>query len=73
MKVSQLLHVMDRDDDILIQDESLPIDQMTLYEGTVRGIYKDNPVNAMHVTCVQAIGDLIAVLVSNNKKERNKP
>lgn len=73
MKVSQLIRVMDRGDDILIQDENLPIDQMTIYEGTVRGIKKDNPVNVMHVTCVSAIGDLIAVLVSNNQKERNNP
>lgn len=38
MKVSQLLHAMDKDDFIMIDDFDAHIDNMTIYIGTVRGI-----------------------------------
>ena len=63
MRVSQLLHVMDKDDDIVVHDYDKPIDQSILYQGTVRGIYKDNPINRMHVLSVCAAEDVISVLV----------
>ena len=57
MKVSQLLHVMDKDDDIIIEDES------TIYKGEVRGIKRDDPINRMHVDHVFACDNKMFVLV----------
>lgn len=68
MKISQLIHAMNRDDEIVIDDFYLPIDRMTLYSGAVRGIKKDNPVNKMHVMSIHATDDVIYALVG----ERNK-
>lgn len=64
MKVSQLIHAMDRDDSIV---------KMNLYSGTVRGIYKDNPINKMHIKSICADDDVILVLVrkvSNSRRRR---
>lgn len=63
MKVSQLLHVMDKDDDIIIEDESKRIDRMTIYKGEVRGIKRDDPINRMHVDHVFACDNTMFVLV----------
>ena len=49
MRVSQIIHAMDRDDEILIEEANNKIDRMTLYHGEVRGIKKDDPINKMHV------------------------
>ena len=62
MRVSQLIHTMDRDDEIVIDDFDAPIDKNNLYKGTVRGIKKDNPINKMHVMSVCADNDVILVL-----------
>lgn len=62
MKVSQLIHVMDRDDDIVIDDYDAPMDRMRIYSGAVRGIKKDNPINKMVVMSVCADNDAILVL-----------
>ena len=60
MIVSQLLHVMDKDDTVIIDD------------GAARGIKRDDPVNRMHVHHVLADGDVIVILAepSNMKGER---
>lgn len=68
MKVSQLIHAMDRDDSIVIDDFDAPIDKMNLYSGTVRGIYKDNPINKMHIESICAVDDVILVLVRTEGK-----
>ncbi len=39
MKVSQLIGVIDKEDEIVILDYDAPIDQNILYQGYVRGIY----------------------------------
>ena len=62
MKVSQLIHAMDRDDDIIIDKADERIDKMTIYNGTVRGIKKDNPINKMHVQHVFACDNVMVVL-----------
>lgn len=69
MKVSQLLHVMGRDEFIVIDDYDKPINEMTLYRGTVRGIKKDNPINKMHVESVRADDNIILVLAINPQKK----
>lgn len=62
MKVSQLLHVMDKEDLISIEDYNAPIDKMTIYEGAVRGIKRDDAINKMHVYGICAVNDTICVL-----------
>ena len=69
MRVSQLIHAMDRDDEIVIDDFDAPIDKMNIYKGTVRGIKKDNPINRMHVMSVCADNDVILVLAIEQGKE----
>lgn len=69
MRVSQLIHAMDKDDLIIICDYNAPIDKMTLYKGTVRGIKRDNPINRMHIECVCADNDKISLLVVEPKEK----
>lgn len=66
MRVSQLLRVMDKDDEIVIDDVDLPIDKNTIYQGPVRGIKKDNPINKIHIGAICAANDTIFVLVERN-------
>lgn len=69
MRLSQLIHAMDRDDDIFVSDYGAPIDKAVLYEGIVRGIKKDNEINKMHVVNVTASDDTVCVLVSKRKEQ----
>lgn len=71
MKVSQLAHAMDKDDVIVIDDYEAPIDKMTIYEGPVKGISRDNPINKMHIESVCAHGSRMLVLAVN-PRERAK-
>ena len=68
MRVSQLLHVMDRDDEIIIDDANEKINRMRVYKGTVRGIKRYDPINQMHVNSVFADDSVIVVLAENNNK-----
>lgn len=61
MRVSQLLNVMDKDEQICIEDGNKTVDDMELYCGPVREIKKDNPINKMHVVAIVAIDDLMCV------------
>jgi hypothetical protein len=71
MRVSQLLHVMDKDDDIIIDDGNKKIDRQRVYSGTVRGIKRDNPINKMHVVVIYPYDNKLLVLAetSENKGE----
>lgn len=69
MRLSQLIHAMDRDDDITVSDYGAPIDKCLLYDGIVRGIKKDNEINKMHVVNVTASADVVCVLVSRRKEQ----
>jgi hypothetical protein len=62
MRVSQLLKVMDKDDEIVIDDFGKPIDKMMIYNGAVRGIKRDDPINKMHIYSVNAYDYTIIVL-----------
>lgn len=66
MRVSQLIHA----DEIVIDDLDAPIDKMTIYKGSVRGIKKDNPVNKMHIESICAENDTILVLVVKQRERR---
>lgn len=70
MKVSQLLHVMDKDDEIVIDNYNAPINNTVIYKGTVRGIKRDNPVNQMHVSSIFANDDTIFVLAEEPRERR---
>ncbi|MBO5967834.1 MAG: hypothetical protein J6S14_04975 [Clostridia bacterium] len=69
MRVSQLIHAMDKDDEIVIDDFDAPIDNMTIYKGTVRGIKRDDPVNQMHVSSICAKNDTILVLAEKSERK----
>ena len=73
MKVSQLLHAMDREDDIIIGNGNERIDRMTIYKGEVRGIKRDDPVNRMHVEHVFACDNVMVVLVNGESEKHFSP
>lgn len=68
MRVSQLIHAMDRDDLIIINDGNKRITNMEVYNGEVRGIKKDNPINRYYVRHIFADGDTIIVLAEEQRK-----
>ena len=72
MKVSQLIHAMDKDDVIIIDDYEAPIDNMTIYEGPVKGFSREDPTNKMHICSVCAHDDKILVLAVTPKKRGRK-
>lgn len=63
MKISQLLHSMDKDDEIIINDEFKPINRMQIFRGKVREIKRNDPVNHVHVNLCFACDDTMVVLV----------
>lgn len=73
MRVSQLIHAMDRDEEIIIEDGNKRITRMRLYEGTVRGIKRDDPINRMHVNRVIACDNVMVVLANGESENRFSP
>ena len=67
MRLSQLIHKMDKDDLIIVYDGNKKIDCMEVYNGEVRGIKKDDPINRHHVYNIFADGDTIVVLAEKQK------
>lgn len=71
MKISQLTRVMDKDDEIIIDDGNKKIDRQRVYQGTVRGIGRDNPINKMHVVVIYPYDNKLLVLAEHlNPKEQ---
>ena len=68
MKVSQVLHKMDRDEHVLIYDSTMPIDESELYEGTPRGFKRDDPLLGRSVTGIWADEDTIVLDVGERKR-----
>ena len=68
MRVSQVLHKMDRDEIVRIFDSTKPIDEYLLYEGTVRGVHRDSPLLPMGVTMIMADEDTIVIDVGHEKR-----
>lgn len=68
MRISQLIHAMDKDEKIIINDESKPINRMELYAGSARGIKRDDPINKLHINSVFACDDIMVVLVGERSK-----
>lgn len=67
MRVSQLIHAMDKDDLIIINDGNKKITELEVYRGEVRGIKKDDPINRYHVHHIFADGDTIVVLAEKQR------
>ena len=70
MRVSQLLYVMERDADVVIDDAKKPIDRNCIYQGAVRGIRKDSPINRMHVVAIHSFDEVLWVLVETSERKR---
>ena len=70
MRVSQLTNVMEKKETICICDARKPITEIELYNGYVKGIKRDDPINKMHVDAVTACEGQIVVFV---KDQRGKP
>jgi hypothetical protein len=68
MKVSQVLHKMERGELVHIFDSTKPIDNNTLYEGEVRGVKRDDPVNGKFVTGIWACGYTLVLDVAPPKR-----
>ncbi len=69
MKVSQLLKVMDKTDFVSVFDNDKPITNNRLYQGEVRGIKKDNPINSYHIIKVFAFDDVVIMEAAEPKKK----
>ena len=72
MKVSQVLHKMDRDEVVRIFDSTKPIDRFLLYEGTVRGMHRDNPLLPRRIEMIMADGDIIVLDIGHTKSRKGE-
>lgn len=70
MKLSQLLKVIDKNDKIIVNAYGQSPLNNSIYEGQVRGIKKENPINKRHVKFVMAFDDKIVIEVSENEQMR---
>ena len=70
MKVSQLLHTMDKRADIVIHEGNAPdIESMKIFDGEVRDIKRDDPINKMHVHYIYACDDTLYILADKPRKK----
>ena len=67
MRVSQLTAVMEKEETICICDIRKTIDKCELYNGYVKGIKRDDPINKMHVNGVSACEGQIVVFVKDER------
>ena len=73
MKLSQLIHAMDRDETIIVNTcRDVPLPTKNLYTGTVRGIHKDSPLNKGHVKFLMAMDNSILVEIFLKEGENNE-
>lgn len=72
MRVSQLLHTMDKRADIVIHEGNAPdITSMRIFDGEVKDIKRDNPINRMHIHHIYACDDTLYVLAEMPREEKN--
>ena len=62
MKISQLIQVMDKDDEIIIHDDDEPMDRNLVYQGTVGGINRNDSIERMHVVVIFPDDDKLMVI-----------
>lgn len=72
MKLSQLLHVIDKEDKICVSDFDKALEHSLLFYGEAKGIKKDNEINEMHVLNVTAYDDEILILVTGERRQKNE-
>lgn len=68
MRVSQVLHAMQKDELVRIFDSTKPIDKDTLYESTVRSIRRDSPLLPLGISMLMADEDIIVIDVGRKEK-----
>jgi hypothetical protein len=67
MRLSQLIHVMDGDDWIIVNEGGEGITDMEVYNGKVRWIEKDDPINRRRVLNIFADVYMIVVLIEKGE------
>ena len=65
MKLSQLLHVIDKEDIIFVNDFNKQIENCFLYSGKAKDARTDKKVCEMHVLNVTACDEDLLILVIN--------
>ncbi len=70
MKISQLISVIDKDEEIVIKDVTVPVDRNCVYQGTIEGIKRDETLNSMHVVVIFPEDNKLMVLAE--KADRGK-
>lgn len=71
MRVSQVLHAMDKDDTVVIVDLRSKVDEGELYCGFPGGIKRDDPLNRMHVDTLAACDGDLVIFVKRQTREEN--
>ena len=70
MKVSQLTRLINKDDEIIIlNDEELDLDKVSLYRGSVKGIKRDSQLNKYHIVNISAYDGIILVFAVEPKEK----
>lgn len=64
MKLISILHVMGEEDEIIVNDESAPIDKMCLFEGDVKECKKQGYFRNGVVTALFAYDNVLVVAVN---------
>ncbi len=72
MRVSQVLHKMDRYETVRIIDSNRPIDEEVLFEGNVKDVHRDSPLLSLGVDKIMAIYDEMVIDVGRQEKKRSK-
>lgn len=65
MRVSQVLHSMDKDEIVCIIDSARPVDNDVIYSGPVRGVHRDSLLNSLGVDMLFVIDDVFYIDVVN--------
>ena len=69
MRISQLLHALDKNEAIVIMDTNQPVMRMRVFSGLVRWIHKDNPLNRYHVKLITTDEGSITILAEEQRRK----
>lgn len=72
MKLSQLLKVMDKDDDIIIYEYEKSIINKPIFRGNVKNIHKESPLNKGHIKYLLPCNNRILVEISLAERSENE-
>lgn len=68
MKISQLLTIIDEDEQIFISDDNAPIFEMPIFSGRAGDIENDNPINEMNIINITAADWELLILAEGETK-----